>query len=182
MALLDDSNATTTTTITPSAAVQSLMHALLARSPIYGLLLADMHLAHVVPGTVTLRLRLTARHLNSKGDLHGAVSATIVDFVTGLAICSHDMRDRTGASVDMHLSYLAAAQAGDVLVVRATAERVGGNLAFVTVRINKLVGEGGEEAEAGAGAGVEKPVALAQHTKFVRGTGPAVAAAVAGES
>ncbi|KAG5999621.1 hypothetical protein E4U21_006545 [Claviceps maximensis] len=157
------SSATSTSTSTSRASkVQSLMHNLLAKSPIYSLILADMHLADVCPGTVTLRLRLTPVHLNSKGSLHGAVSATMVDFVTGLAICSHDLRDTTGASVDMHLSFLAAAQVGDLLVVRATAERVGGNLAFVTVRINKLVGDG-----------VEKPVTLAQHTKFVRGTAPA---------
>ncbi|KAG6150146.1 hypothetical protein E4U37_006365 [Claviceps purpurea] len=143
--------------------VQSLMHSLRTKSPIYGLILADMTLDSVLPGAVTLRLRLTPTHLNSKGALHGAVSATIVDYVTGLAICSHDLRESTGASVDMHLSFLAAAQVDDVVVVRATAERVGGNLAFVTIRINKVGGEEGEE----------KPVVLAQHTKFVRGTGPA---------
>ncbi|KAG5981200.1 hypothetical protein E4U55_003209 [Claviceps digitariae] len=161
-----DEGTTTTTSSSRTSKVQSLMHSLRAKSPIYGLILADMHLADVQAGSVTLHLRLTATHLNSKGGLHGAVSATMVDFVTGLAICSHDLRDTTGASVDMHLSFLAAARVDDVLVVRATAERVGGNLAFVTVRINKLVG--GEEGE-------EKPVTLAQHTKFVRGTGPAVA-------
>ncbi|KAG5913647.1 hypothetical protein E4U42_000956 [Claviceps africana] len=142
--------------------VDALMRRLLATSPIYGLILADMQLRDVRPGAVTLYLRLTPTHLNSKGGLHGAVSATVVDFVTGLAICAHDLRDTTGASVDMHLSFLAAAHAGDELVVRASAERVGANLAFVTVRINKLVGDG-----------VEKSVTLAQHTKFVRGTGPA---------
>ncbi|KAG5933646.1 hypothetical protein E4U53_000924 [Claviceps sorghi] len=141
--------------------VNALMRSLLAKSPIYGLMLADMRLHDVLPGAVTLRLRLTPTHLNSKGGLHGAVSATMVDFVTGLAICAHDLRETTGASVDMHLSFLAAARLGDELVVRASAERVGGNLAFVTVRINKLAGD------------AEKPVTLAQHTKFVRGTGPA---------
>lgn len=155
--LTDDSAAEARTT-----KVQSLMRTLLARSPVYGLILADIKLADVTPGTVTLRLKLAATHLNSKGGLHGAVSATMVDFVTGLAICSHDLRESTGASVDMHLSFLSAAQADDTVAVHGTAERVGGNLAFVTVRINKLARDG-----------TEKPVTLAQHTKFVRGTGPA---------
>lgn len=144
-----------------AAAVQSLMDQLRAKSPIYGLILPDIHLVNVLPGAVTLHLRLTTLHLNSKGALHGAVSATIVDFVTGLAICSQDLREKTGASVDMHLTYLSTAEADDTVVIRSTAERVGGNLAFVTVRINKLAEDG-----------TERPVTLAQHTKFVRGTGP----------
>ena len=124
--------------------VQTLMTTLLSKSPIYGLILSDIKLLRVVRGTVTLSLTLKATHLNSKGALHGAVSATIVDFVTGLAICSWDLREKTGASVDMHLSFLSAARAGDTVTIQSTAEKVGGSLAFVTIRISK-VGDDGEE-------------------------------------
>ncbi|KAK2616494.1 hypothetical protein QQS21_000536 [Conoideocrella luteorostrata] len=147
----------------PDAAVAKLRQYLLDNSPIYSLILSDITLAKISRGTVTLQLRLSRTHLNSKGALHGAVSATIVDFVTGLAICSHDLREQTGASVDMHLSFLSTAKEGDTAVIHSTAEKVGGNMAFVTVRINKL----GED-------GTERPVTLAQHTKYVRGTGPPV--------
>lgn len=89
------------------------------------------------------------------------MSATIVDFVTGLAICSHDLREKTGASVDMHLSFLSTAKAGDVVLIHSTADRVGGSLAFVSIKINKVEEDGSE-----------KLVTSAQHTKYVRGSGP----------
>ncbi|KAK8932602.1 hypothetical protein H634G_06254 [Metarhizium anisopliae BRIP 53293] len=142
-----------------TAKVHALTQNLLSKSPIYGLILADIQLAAVAAGTVTLWLTLSATHLNSKGGLHGAVSATIVDFATGLAICAHDLRERTGASVDMHLTFLSTAAAGDTVLIRSTAERVGGSLAFVSVDINKL----GEDDS-------ETPVTRARHTKYVRGT------------
>lgn len=152
-------------TITPEARtahVQSLITRLVAASPIYNFLLSSVRLhATTQPGTVTTRLTLGPEHVNSRGGLHGAVSAAIVDFTTGLAIASWDLRPTTGASVDMHISYLSTAAVGDELEVVSTADRVGGALAFVTVRIAK-VGEGG----------VTTVVTLGQHTKYVRGTAP----------
>ncbi|OAQ69990.1 thioesterase superfamily [Pochonia chlamydosporia 170] len=158
---IDSSNHAPSSDTPRTTQVQSLMHSLLAKSPIYNLILSDIQLTHVHPGSVTLHLRLSATHLNSKGGLHGAVSATIVDFVTGLAICAHDLREKTGASVDMHLSFLSTAKAGDTVVIHSTAERVGGSLAFVSIKINKL----GED-------GTEVPVTLARHTKYVRSAAP----------
>ena len=107
------------------------------------------------------RLVLEDIHVNGRGSLHGAVSATIVDFVTGLAIASWDLRESTGASVDMHLSYLGTARIGDTVEILSTAEKVGGSMGFVTVRIEKVSEDG-----------TRSPVTLAQHTKFVRGTAP----------
>ncbi|PHH85022.1 hypothetical protein CDD83_1021 [Cordyceps sp. RAO-2017] len=64
----------------------------------------------------------------------------------------------------MHLSYLsAAARPGDVVRVQADADRVGGSLAFVSVRIARV-----DEA-----SGLETVVALGRHTKYVKGTAPA---------
>jgi acyl-coenzyme A thioesterase 13 len=154
----------TATTITPEARtahVQSLITRLVAASPIYNFLLSPVRLHAAQPGTVTTRLTLGPEHVNSRGGLHGAVSAAIVDFTTGLAIASWDLRPTTGASVDMHISYLSTAAVGDELEIVSTADKVGGALAFVTVRISKV----GEE-------GVTTVVTLGQHTKYVRGTAP----------
>lgn len=139
--------------------IQALMDSLQARSPIYGMMLGQIRLVHVARGFVLTALRLEPHHVNSKSGLHGAVSATLVDFATGLAIASWDLREATGASVDMHLSYLSTAGVGDTVEVEARAERVGGNLAFVTVRICKVLEEG-----------EKRLVTLGQHTKFVRGS------------
>ncbi|KAM3500884.1 hypothetical protein MY10362_006023 [Beauveria mimosiformis] len=141
-----------------TAHVSAVLAALKRRSPIYGTILPTLTLHRVSRGRVVCRLLLDAMHVNSRGALHGAVSATIVDMTTGMAIAAWDLRDTTGASADMHLSFLGTAAVGDELEVAATAEKVGGSLAFVTVRIGK-VGVDGE---------VVAPVTLAQHTKFVR--------------
>ncbi|KJZ76477.1 hypothetical protein HIM_04206 [Hirsutella minnesotensis 3608] len=144
------------------AQVQSLLDRLLQASPIYKLILSTIELEHVSRGFVTTGLTLTPTHVNSKGTLHGAVSATLVDLTTGLAIAAWDGRQATGASVDMHLSYLSTAHAGDRVRIETRAERVGGSLAFVTVKIVKVGGGGGED----------KVVTMGQHTKYVKGTAP----------
>jgi acyl-coenzyme A thioesterase 13 len=144
-----------------TAHVQALADRLRSASTIYGVFLPALTLRSVRPGAVTSRLPLEQMHVNSKGGLHGAVSATIVDYTTGLAIAAQDLREATGASVDMHISYLSTAGVGDTVEIEATAERVGGSLAVVTVRISK-VGDGD----------VLTPVTLATHTKYVRGTKP----------
>ena len=142
-------------------AVISLMTRLTEASPIYNYLLSDMILVSAMKGQVTTRLTLSHLHVNSKGSLHGAVSATIIDFTTGLAIASWDLRETTGASVDMHISYLSgAAKIGDMLEVESKAERVGGSLAFVTIKIVKVEGD------------TRTLVTMGQHTKYVQGTGP----------
>lgn len=145
-----------------TAHVQSVLDSLKERSFIYGTILSTIQLTSVTKGAAITRLTLDDTHVNSKGGLHGAVSATIVDFTTGLAIASWDLRETTGASVDMHLTYVGTAGKGDLVEITSVAEKVGGNMAFVTVKIEKLV----SETE-------RKPVTLAQHTKFVRGTAPA---------
>ncbi|RFU75705.1 acyl-coenzyme a thioesterase 13 [Trichoderma arundinaceum] len=146
-----------------TAHVEQLSNWLVQNSTIYNIFLTGIQLKSVVAGTVTSHLTLTQAHLNSKGGLHGAVSAAIIDFTTGLAIASWDLRDKTGASVDMHISYLSsAAGAGDVVEIIATAEKVGGSMAFVTILIQKLEVVDGEEKRT--------IITKGHHTKFVRGT------------
>lgn len=137
--------------------VQAVLDALKRRSPIYTTILPTLTLHSVAQGRVVCRLVLDAMHVNSRGGLHGAVSATIVDMTTGMAIASWDLRDTTGASADMHLSYLGTAAVGDELEITAASEKVGGSLAFVSIRIEKIGADG-----------ARTPVTLAQHTKFVR--------------
>ena len=69
-------------------------------SPIYDFLLTDAEIVSATKGTVTARLTLDKNHVNSRGTIHGAVSATIVDWSGGLAISTYGL-EKTGASVDM---------------------------------------------------------------------------------
>lgn len=144
-----------------AASVQAMLDRLLKSSVMYGTFMDGVTITNVTRGTVTTSIVLDKRHMNSKDSLHGAVSATMIDFTTGLAIGSWDMREATGASVDMHISYLSTAKSGDKVEIVTTADRVGGSLAFVTIKIAKVNADGSRTM-----------VTTGQHTKFVKGTAP----------
>jgi acyl-coenzyme A thioesterase 13 len=144
------------------AHVHHLFATHIPRSPIYAFLLAPAPAVHhASPGRVVVRLVLRAAHLNGSGSVHGGALATLVDWAGGLAIASHDARERTGVSVDIHVAYLAGAREGDTLEIDARADRVGGSVAFSSVDVYRL--------DAG---GARVPVAMGRHTKFVRGSAP----------
>jgi acyl-coenzyme A thioesterase 13 len=134
-------------------------------SPIYAFLLSDVVLTHASRGLVIARLTLGPNHVNSGGGLHGGVSATLVDWAGGTSIAAHDMRGKTGVSVDIHVEYLASASVGDEVEIEGRADRVGGSLAYTSVGIYRV--RNGTRAEA---------LVLGRHTKFVRGTAPSAPA------
>ncbi|KAK7413312.1 hypothetical protein QQX98_007822 [Neonectria punicea] len=142
-----------------TAHVQCIVDRLLSNSPIYSLLLSSIKLISTTRGSATTRLVLEPNHVNSRGTLHGAVSATIIDFTTGLAIASWDLRETTGASVDMHISYLSTARIGETLEIVSTANKVGGSMSFSTIRISKIAEDG-----------TSTLVTLGQHTKYGKPT------------
>ncbi|KAF2640077.1 Thioesterase/thiol ester dehydrase-isomerase [Massarina eburnea CBS 473.64] len=126
-------------------------------SPIYQFLLDDVKLTYASKGVVRARLPLTKNHVNTHGGIHGSVSATLIDWVGGLAIAAWDNRDKTGVSTDIHISYVSSAKMGDSIEVEGFADKVGGTLAFTTATIRKIVDD--------------KPgptVATGSHTKFVK--------------
>lgn len=100
------------------------------------------------------KLPVAANHLNSKGGLHGSVSATIVDWAGGMAIASTGL-EKTGLSTDIHVSYVSTAKLGDTLTIEGRTSKVGRNLGFTTVTI--LKGEGDQRTV----------VAHGTHTKYI---------------
>ncbi|KAJ5775031.1 uncharacterized protein N7511_000042 [Penicillium nucicola] len=124
-------------------------------SAIYRLLLSDVEIVSATCGQMQARLNLTPDHVNSRGTIHGAVSASIMDWAGGMAIATHGF-EKTGASVDIHVSYLSTAHAGDVLNIHAVADRVGKSMAFTTIKISRVV-----DGELGP------LVATGSHTKFL---------------
>jgi acyl-coenzyme A thioesterase 13 len=124
-------------------------------SPIYEFLLDAIDVYDAEKGVVRARLQVGPRHLNSKGTLHGAFSATVTDWAGGLSIASCGL-DATGVSTDIHVNYLSTATTGDWLEIEGRANKVGKSLAFTTVSISK-------KTESGL-----SPVAQGSHTKYVR--------------
>jgi acyl-coenzyme A thioesterase 13 len=86
-------------------------------SPIYDFLMSNVGLISATKGTVVARLTLEKNHVNSRGAIHGAVSAIVVDFSGGLAIATHGF-EKTGASIDIHVTYCGGAKIGDTIESR----------------------------------------------------------------
>jgi len=144
------------------AHIEHLVKTKLPGSPIYNFLLSTVHVTQASKGHVLCRLVLGHNHMNSGKSLHGSVSATIVDWAGGMAIATWDLREKTGVSVDIHVTYQSGARVGDEVEIEGIAEKVGGSLAFTKVNIYKV--ENGKRG---------KIVVSATHTKFVVGTEPA---------
>ncbi|KAJ9111774.1 hypothetical protein QFC22_006433 [Naganishia vaughanmartiniae] len=121
-------------------------------SPIYKFLLAHISIQPTTTtGTSISHLTLAPEHLNSGGSIHGSVSATIVDWASGSALATRG--SKSGASVDMHVTFLSKAKLGEVVEVKGVVDRLGGRIAFTRVEVRKV--DSGEL------------VVTAIHTKFV---------------
>lgn len=136
--------------------VRTVWQTMRGNSPIYDFLLSDIVFVSASKGLVTARLLLGPQHVNSRKGIHGAVSATIADFMGGMSIATHGMM-KTGASVDIHVTYLSTATIGDEIEIVGTAEKAGRSMAFTSIKVTKLVD------------GVPGPiVSKASHTKYIR--------------
>lgn len=140
--------------------VQSHWNRIKPTSPVYSFFFSDIEIFHAEKGMMKARLLLGPNHINSKGSLHGSVSATLVDWAGGLAIATHGL-EKTGLSTDIHVTYVSAAREGDRIEVEGKTSKIGRNLGFVVVNITKS-GTDGEEIV----------VATGTHTKYLlRDTG-----------
>jgi acyl-coenzyme A thioesterase 13 len=147
------------------AHIEKLVATRLPGSPIYAFLLTPVKIIDASRGRCVARLPLSSNHMNSMGSLHGSVSATIVDWMGGMAISTTDLRDKSGVSVDIHVTYQSGAKVGDEIEIEGIAEKVGGNLAYTKINIFKV--------EAGRRG---RLVTSGSHTKFVKGSEPKEAA------
>ena len=137
--------------------VEKVWTGMKSHSPIYDFLLSDIELLSASKaGSITARLKVEPCHLNSKGTLHGTVSAGLIDWAGSLAIAATGL-DKTGFSTDIHTSFVSTAKEGDLLEVTATAAKVGGTLAFTNVEIKKLKEDG-----------TSSVVSTGSHTKYVK--------------
>ena len=143
------------------AHVEKLVATRLPGSPIYAFLLSDVRVTSATKGHFTARLPLSKNHMNVSGSLHGAVSATICDWAGGMAISTFDIRDKSGVSIDIHVTYQSGAKLGEELEIEGTAEKVGGSLAFTRIGIYRV-----EDGKRG------RVVATGTHTKYVKGSEP----------
>lgn len=124
-------------------------------SAIYSLLLETIEIYYAENGLVRARLPIQSLHVNSKGTLHGTLSACVVDWAAGMAIASTGL-SATGVSTDLSVSYLSTAKAGDILEIEGRVSKLGKTLAFTRIAIGKCI------------EGKSIPVAEGSHTKYIK--------------
>jgi acyl-coenzyme A thioesterase 13 len=139
---------------TPFESVQACWTRVSTNSPVYSFFFSEIRIVSASHGTMLAELPVSANLLNSKGSLHGSVSATIVDWAGGMAIASTGL-EKTGLSTDIHVSYVSTAKLGDTLTIEGSVSKVGRNMGFTTVTISK--GEGEKKTV----------VAHGTHTKYI---------------
>ncbi|CAD6195279.1 unnamed protein product [Caenorhabditis auriculariae] len=84
---------------------------------------------HVEEGRLKVELEVREEMTNPFGTLHGGCTATLIDvFTTGALLCTE--RGAPGVSVDLHVSYMAAAKAGEILVLDSVVAKQGKSMAF----------------------------------------------------
>jgi uncharacterized protein (TIGR00369 family) len=96
------------------------------------------------PGRVVLQMRVSARHKQVHGVVHGGVIAALADTAGGLATYMACPRGRRVATVEMKINYLEAVERG-VLHADARVVRIGAHIAVVDCDIrdsdHRLVGK-----------------------------------------
>ncbi len=84
-------------------------------------------------GYVRLSLVLQRHHTNPNGVMHGGVVTTMMDSALGAALGSlrgDEAKRNPHATIEMNASFLAAARAGDEIVVEGRVLRLGKSIAF----------------------------------------------------
>lgn len=101
--------------------------------------------------SLRIGLQVDARHLNSRGTLHGGVAATLADVGVGYLLAFGRERPRRLVTTSLTLDYVDAAAAGDRVEVKlrsvdesrqwvhATADLLCGERAIARVRASFLV-------------------------------------------
>lgn len=97
-------------------------------------------------GKVTARIEVGEHLLSSFGNLHGGVTATLVDHVLGAAVLGQLEPGQWPATLEFKLNYLASVQSG---LLEATAEVVASTRRTAVVRVE--VTNKGRLAAAGQG-------------------------------
>jgi len=93
---------------------------------------------------VRITLRLEERHTNPNGVMHGGVIMSLMDEAVGAVIAAARgldvIRDAPHSTVDMNVSFLSSARAGDEIIVQARPLKVGRSVAFAEAEARRADG------------------------------------------
>ncbi|CAB3411175.1 unnamed protein product [Caenorhabditis bovis] len=85
-------------------------------------------------GRLKVEFEVQKEMTNPLGTLHGGCTATLIDvYTTGALLLTE--RAQPGVTVDLHVSYLAAAKIGETVVLDSTVTKQGNRLAFTKAEL-----------------------------------------------
>jgi acyl-CoA thioesterase len=90
-------------------------------------------------GKVVLRMRVSSKHLQVHGVVHGGVLAALADTAGGLATYMACPRGTRVATIEMKINYLEAVEGGSI-AAEATVVRLGRHIAVVDCDISEDAG------------------------------------------
>lgn len=117
-----------------------------------------MVITHFESHQLIAEVLVEQNHANLNGGLHGGFSATLVDKLSSLTLVTeanirNNAKPNFGKSVNLSVNYVRPANIGDILEIHAKCNRLGKNLAYMSVQImNKADG---------------KLLAIGSHIKFM---------------
>ncbi|KAI8802548.1 acyl-coenzyme A thioesterase 13-like protein [Cladochytrium replicatum] len=101
-----------------------------------GFLLPSLTVQDASPaGKVVCEFVVGEHHANRHGTLHGGVTSSLVDVVSTLALVARLENSSGGVSVDLSVTFLSAARAGEKLRIESTCHKAGRTLAFTNTEI-----------------------------------------------
>ncbi|XP_051872258.1 acyl-coenzyme A thioesterase 13 isoform X1 [Pristis pectinata] len=101
-------------------------------------ILSKMAVVSASPGKIVCEMKVEEKHVNRAGNLHGGLTATLVDVVSTAALLNTE-RALPGVSVDMNITYMNAAKLGEDIIITAQVLKEGRSLAFTTVDVTSKV-------------------------------------------
>lgn len=137
-----------------SNVVKQLWNKLMDRRVGFEQVLKKVTLTHAADGVCLAEMTVDPEHTNSVGILHGGLTSTLVDTISGMALATKTKDGSVGVSVDLHVTFLKGVQLGEQIVIEAKTNKCGKTLAFLDVNIiHKATGD---------------LVAKGSHTKFIK--------------
>eukprot|EP00939_MAST-03C_sp_MAST-3C-sp1_P000658 g658.t1 len=117
-----------------AAGANALLGTFLTNSGRFDSCLKGMDVEKIESGSVTCSLEVEKHLENAFGTLHGGAISTIVDVVGTLALLSVDPT-KPGVSVDLNVSFVSAAKAGERVSIEGVCLKVGRKLGFSEVTV-----------------------------------------------
>jgi acyl-coenzyme A thioesterase 13 len=86
-------------------------------------------------GSLSATMKVEKEHTNLGGSLHGGLASSLTDSLTTLAMMTYPGISSAGVSVALNLSYLSVALEGQDILMKATTDKVGKRLAYLSMDI-----------------------------------------------